>query len=111
LSTRRRLAVDRALGGALQPDVERRLHLEAGLVERGGAEPLLERLADVLDEMRGERSLAVDCSQQQRLPGCFPGGLQGDEAFLGHPWQHVVVAAGQRALGVDERAAGGQASG
>jgi hypothetical protein len=55
-----------------------------------------------------ERS-AVDCSRSTRgFWAAFLGRLAGDEAFFGHPRQHVVVAAGQRAFGVDERAEAGR---
>ena len=77
-----------------------------GLVERVGAVLLLERLADVFDEVRRDRALRRRLAARARA-GCAAASracVVGDEAFLRHPRQHVVVAPRQRAVRVDERA-------
>ena len=97
--------VERAVGGLLQLGVERRLHLEACLVQLVGRELLLEVLADLLDEVRRNRSIRRRLSlDDERARGGGVGLLAGDEAFVRHARQDVVVAPRQRLFRVDERA-------
>ena len=97
-------AIDRTIGRFLQLGVERRLHPQAVLVERVGAVFLFERLADLFDEVGRHRRLGPLLSLQHQRPLLrLMRFLGGDVPFLRHPLQDVV-AARQRAFGIDERA-------
>ena len=85
-------AIDRAIGGALQPDVDAGLHGEAALVQRLRAVFLFEMLADFFGEERRHRShrLRLPARDDRLLLGRV-GLLLRDVAVLGHLLQRVVA--------------------
>ena len=65
-------AIDRGIGRLLQLDVERRLHAEAGLIERVGAELLLELLANVFDEVGRNRPVRRGLPEEHERTCALP---------------------------------------
>ena len=96
--------LERGVRDLLQPDVERRRHRQAVFVEHLGAVLPLEVLADLFDEERRDaRRLVRLAARDDRLRLRRVRLRLRDVALVGHALQHDV-AAGRRALHVDERA-------
>ena len=79
--------------GPLDLRVERGLHLQAALVEGGGAVLGLQVLADVLGEVGGEHLLGLLGGDQERLRDRLSYCARGDVALLEHAAQHAVAVA------------------
>jgi len=98
-------AIERDVRRLLQLRVERRLHAQAGLIERVGAVLLLEYLADLFDEVGRDRHGGSGLSlEHERTLGGLGGFLRRDVTLFGHAPKDVVVAAIDVLFGIAERA-------
>ena len=97
-------AIDGAIGRLLQLRIERRLDLQPVLIQRIRAVFLLERLPDLLDEVRRDGGLRTLLAlQDERTLLRLFRFLVRDVAFFRHALQHVA-APHQRRFRIDERA-------
>ncbi len=97
-------AIDGAIGRLLQLRIERRLDLQPVLIQRIRAVFLLERLPDLLDEVRRDGGLRTLLPlEDERTLLRLLRFLVRDVAFFRHPLQRVV-APHQRRFRIDERA-------